>query len=671
VTVTVSDAGCGNNDSEDLCDNITIEANDTGIVVGGLNSAAVSSVQVFDASWQTEFSCFGDCAATTTVPVTAGTYLVYVKLYTSGYSLICEINETVVVTAGGGGGTTCDNVTSGGTIGGTQTICPNESAATLTSVSLPSGGSGNVEYLWLSSTTGCPTSLNQEISGANQATYNPGVLTQTTYFVRCSRRSGCTSWEFGESNCVTVTVSDADCGGGTGNSNGIDLTVTISGDGAEVSPYTDFSVDLTVTNEGTQNATNVVVNIPQPENVVFQGGNGFSATQGDYDLFSTFNWNLGSIAAGQTATITLNYYALAGAPYTVYGQVQSMTGTDVDSTPGNGTPPNPNEDDEAIYVTGSGGTTGTGGGTGGTPACTLNLAAAVSNIVCNDNGTPANAADDTFTFDVLVTGGNPWGWTGGGQSGDYAQVASYGPYDISAGNINFTIVDNDNATCTTNVSVTAPSTCSNDGTNGGGTTPTNDCSDISVGESGGDIVISGLDNAPLTGVWVFDINWNTVFDCSYGCGAMETIDVNPGTYHVIVKKLNTDWSVICEINETVIISAFIFQNIGNLDSPTQVGEEDADYRNDNTSVEKTEVAFGVYPNPASNFINITLDDETTGTINLSLTDKFGRRIYQQNNNADDMRAIKLDLSNYAAGVYFLTLQSEDSLPVTKQIVLLK
>ena len=131
-------------------------------------------------------------------------------------------NKTITITNTEGASTTvtatapatcsnqqvCDNVTNGGSIGGAQSGCGPFDPQPLTSVSLPSGGSGAIEYIWLSSTSGCPTMMSQSISGTNSATYDPPVLTQTTWFVRCSRRAGCTDWTIGESNCVKIEVKD-------------------------------------------------------------------------------------------------------------------------------------------------------------------------------------------------------------------------------------------------------------------------------------------------------------------------------------------------------------------------------------------------------------------------------------------------------------------------------
>ncbi len=104
------------------------------------------------------------------------------------------------------------NVTNGGQIGSDEdpTACGPFDATVITTVAAPSGGNGPVEYIWLASTSGCPTELTDQIAGATDENYDPGTITQTTYFVRCSRTVGCTVWI--ESNCVVKTVDD--CGNG-------------------------------------------------------------------------------------------------------------------------------------------------------------------------------------------------------------------------------------------------------------------------------------------------------------------------------------------------------------------------------------------------------------------------------------------------------------------------
>lgn len=105
-----------------------------------------------------------------------------------------------------------------------------------------------------------------------------------------------------------------------------------------------------------------------------------------------------------------------------------------------------------------------------TNPCAVN--ASVSSPICNDNGTPSNPADDTYTFTLTVTGTNAGpGWTasilGSPQSGAYGAATQMGPYPISAGVLNFTVRDANDSNCSKAVSVTPPSACSN---GGGGTT---------------------------------------------------------------------------------------------------------------------------------------------------------------------------------------------------------
>jgi gliding motility-associated-like protein len=91
------------------------------------------------------------------------------------------------------------------------------------------------------------------------------------------------------------------------------------------------------------------------------------------------------------------------------------------------------------------------------------IQAGVSNIVCNDNGTGDDSSDDTFTFDVLVTGqnvGTLWNSTDGSLQGMYGTPLVCGPYSIISGVQNFDLHDYDVPTCFTSISVSPPLPCS-------------------------------------------------------------------------------------------------------------------------------------------------------------------------------------------------------------------
>ena len=117
--------------------------------------------------------------------------------------------------------------------------------------------------------------------------------------------------------------------------------------------------------------------------------------------------------------------------------------------------------------------------------CAINLA--ILDKRCNDNGTPADPADDTYTFDVQVTGtgissngyvlsyDNPF-IGAAAQDAQYGQIIQLGPFPagtftatntnppvtITGGlDINITATDKTNGNCSANAVVQSPGPCSN------------------------------------------------------------------------------------------------------------------------------------------------------------------------------------------------------------------
>jgi hypothetical protein len=100
----------------------------------------------------------------------------------------------------------CTNPTSGGTIAAAQSGASGFDPAAFTSSAAASGNSGTLEYKWQLSTTSNSTGFS-DISGATSATYDPGSLTQTTWYKRLARVSCNSVWTgAAESNVLEVTV---------------------------------------------------------------------------------------------------------------------------------------------------------------------------------------------------------------------------------------------------------------------------------------------------------------------------------------------------------------------------------------------------------------------------------------------------------------------------------
>ena len=106
----------------------------------------------------------------------------------------------------------CDPLTDPGSIAADQENCGSFNPSLITSEEDPSGGEGDIEYIWLCSPGECPTSIFQRVYEADGPTYDPPTVYQTTYYTRWARRAGCTDFINGKSNCVEMLVeTTAEC----------------------------------------------------------------------------------------------------------------------------------------------------------------------------------------------------------------------------------------------------------------------------------------------------------------------------------------------------------------------------------------------------------------------------------------------------------------------------
>ncbi|MGB2371941.1 MAG: T9SS type A sorting domain-containing protein, partial [Flavobacteriales bacterium] len=77
----------------------------------------------------------------------------------------------------------------------------------------------------------------------------------------------------------------------------------------------------------------------------------------------------------------------------------------------------------------------------------------------------------------------------------------------------------------------------------------------------------------------------------------------------------------------------------------------------------------VYPNPTDGLVNISFDKIIEQNVNVRLVDAFGKEVYRKQFNVGfETSVIDFDISNYAKGVYFLQLVSDDIVK-TERIVL--
>ncbi len=351
----------------------------------------------------------------------------------------------------------CDNVTSGGTIAGDESVCGSYDPALITNVSSPSGGSGSLEYRWQQSTNSAGGPWNT-ISGASSATYNPSTITQSTWYRRQARRAGCTSYD-GVSNIVFKEVQ-TNCGGGlpTGY-------CASRGDAPwwEWIEQVDFGdISHNSGKNGYADNTNLQTDIEQGGVYPISVDPGLSWSGHITDLYwriwidfnrdGDFEDSGELVLQDQTTSAGISGNLLVPANASIgLARMRISMKKDAYADPCEQFPLGEVEDFAVNILPSSGGGN-------------CFITATPSNVQCSDNGTSNDPSDDTYTFDVTVVGINTGsGWTGGGGSGNYNQAVSFGPYPIAGGATSFQITDNDDAGCTDDITVAAPPSCSNAG----------------------------------------------------------------------------------------------------------------------------------------------------------------------------------------------------------------
>ncbi len=497
------------------------------------------------------------------------------------------------------------------------------------------------------------------------------------------------------------------CSNGGGGNNGVDLELTVSSDVPTI--YQSGAATFTLTNNGNVPATGVELEFAKNGTLNITGTP--TASQGTPQLHwtDTPRWVVGSLAAGQSATITFNIFTLADE-VNFYGEVTAQNETDADSAPGNGNGTTPQEDDEASY-----GGDGNGGGGGNPQEC----AASITNVNtsdCINNGTPADPADDVFTIQFapqISNGGNIAQVTvpsvsnnsvvytnfnvSSGTNLQYAYNIQQTQAVFTDGEIVFTVSDQSDPSCTSDFHFDIPQTCSD---NGGG----NDGVDLELtastevpgiyasGEATFTLTNNG--NAPATGI-----------ELEFAKNATLNITDTPSTSQGIPQTHWTDtprWVVgnlAAGQSATITFSIFTLSNNVNFygqvtaqneaDSDSTPGngngidpteDDEASYGNGNNfgaeipifatnDTGANALSANIYPVPTDTELTVDIFNNKATEVLLRVVDLYGKALQTQNlTGVKGVQTVVLDVSRRAPGVYFVQLQSEAEMRAYRFVV---
>ncbi|MFN4233823.1 MAG: T9SS type A sorting domain-containing protein [Bacteroidia bacterium] len=81
-----------------------------------------------------------------------------------------------------------------------------------------------------------------------------------------------------------------------------------------------------------------------------------------------------------------------------------------------------------------------------------------------------------------------------------------------------------------------------------------------------------------------------------------------------------------------------------------------------------EQSFYVYPNPASNVLNISLRNDTGEPLQIKLLDISGKEIFSENHSFTGDILLQKDIGNLNAGLYFISIQTNNSHKLQKVLI---
>ena len=107
------------------------------------------------------------------------------------------------------------------------------------------------------------------------------------------------------------------------------------------------AIALELQNNGSGTASGIVVSVPKPLGLEYDTPTAYTSTQGLFDFGESDDWIVDELPAGASATLTIYYTFNSPFAQTIFAEVAAAHERDIDSQPGNGNAPLPQEDDEA------------------------------------------------------------------------------------------------------------------------------------------------------------------------------------------------------------------------------------------------------------------------------------------------------------------------------------
>ena len=177
------------------------------------------------------------------------------------------------------------------------------------------------------------------------------------------------------------------------------------------------------------------------------------------------------------------------------------------------------------------------------------------------------------------------------------------------------------------------------------------CGNFQLSLNNGKLMVSNL-NAPIEIIDLFSENWQPIYNCTADCKEPTIIEgLSRGKYHIIIKSYTTDWKFICRKTITFKIT-----------------ESGVEIVNNSRSNFREDQAF-IFPNPATNKVNIKLVDFVGTKAQIQVLNYLGKEMHHLQLDKIPVEMITINSSDWANGIYLVQIKLENRPIITKKLVI--
>jgi len=191
----------------------------------------------------------------------------------------------------------------------------------------------------------------------------------------------------------------------------------------------------------------------------------------------------------------------------------------------------------------------------------------------------------------------------------------------------------------------------------------NACDDLEINLEGNDLSISNLPSLNVV-IDLFDNRFAIISRCVGDCGSSQMIEnLAEGDYLLRVKIYDSKWDFVCEIEESINVTGTgiieIADDRDNLTiAPNSFGLQT-----------QSLPAVTLFPNPATNEVNLGIEDLIGTEIEINIINTYGQSVYQYRLEEVQHPQFTINSSNFSNGFYFVRIQADDQRIINKKMLI--